>query len=104
MVRRHDAGGRWLHVTGTSATGCYDGGIKVWDIETGALVANLSSRSTAIQDLALDNDRTVLAAASQAGLRIYTLDSAELIDIGPSRAAIDFTDEECRSNCAPSCE
>lgn len=64
------------------ASGSNDGKIKLWDLETGALVRSLTGHQRGIQALAISPDSQQLVSASQdAKLGIWDLDRGHLVTL-----------------------
>jgi WD40 repeat protein len=86
------------------ATGGRDGTVKIWDLETGDELMVLTGATQPIQSLAIDDDATLVAAmAADRVLRVYTLDVAELSEIGRARVTRRLTDVECRQYLRSGC-
>jgi DNA-binding SARP family transcriptional activator/WD40 repeat protein/energy-coupling factor transporter ATP-binding protein EcfA2 len=84
------------------ATGGSDGSIKVWDVTDRVLVHELNLGDTQIQGLAFVDDAHLAVAPQEGGIRIYTLETDELLSIVRSSLTRGFTATECvRYNLDP---
>jgi ribosome assembly protein SQT1 len=56
------------------ATGCLDGVVRLWDLRTSACVKQLHGHSSAVQDLVLSPDGSMLlSGADDATARVFSL-------------------------------
>ena len=108
----HDGGVSQLAVdpSGTLvASAGWDGFVRVWDIATRRLVHEIpvTSDGSMVGGVAFTADGHILASDNQAGiLRVYTLDTDELLEIARQRVTRSFTEVECTTyrieSCSPS--
>jgi WD40 repeat protein len=76
--------------------GLIDQRLRVWDTTDGSLVADLGTTQATFSKFAFHPDgRHLVANDADTTLRIFTLDTDELVDIARSRITRSFTEGEC---------
>jgi WD40 repeat protein len=76
--------------------GLVDRHLRVWRTEDGQLAADLGETTATFPGFDFHpNGRHFLVEGANGTLRVYTLDTAELINIARSRITRGFTDDEC---------
>lgn len=79
------------------ATASFDKYAKLWDVATGQEVATFYGNTGNVFGAALSPDGRRLATAGGDGaVRLYTLDSAELVELAQNRVSRALTEEECQ--------
>ena len=79
------------------ATASEDGTAKVWDTASGQELLTLTIQPIGLLDIAITPDGKYLATAGRDGMvRLFVLDTDELIALGQSRVTRALTDEECQ--------
>ncbi len=79
------------------ATSAFDKLAKVWDVATGNELATFYGNGSNVFSAMLSPDGRHLATVGADGtLRLYVLDTAELVQLARSRTSRMLTDEECR--------
>jgi WD40 repeat protein/serine/threonine protein kinase/DNA-binding SARP family transcriptional activator len=74
-----------------------DGTAKVWDTASGRELLVLTAQPQGLLDVAITQDGNYLATAGRDGaVRLFILDTKELIALGQSRVTRSLTEEECR--------
>jgi sugar lactone lactonase YvrE len=91
---------------GMLATAVSGAPIRLWDVETGRLVAELPTDYVGWPALAFSPDSSDLLYADTGGiLRRFHLDLDRLIELAEGRLTRGFTPDECRQYLEPSrCE
>lgn len=78
------------------ATGGFDGDLRIWDAETGTQRLHLTGHPH-IQRIRFHPNRPWVAMATLPGVvHVWTLDTAELLDVARSRVTRDLTSDERR--------
>lgn len=78
------------------ATGSADTTVKLWDAATGREELTLDNGDFEVFLVHFSADGKHLVVGAEDGLRVYTLDVSELIDLAHSRLTRSLTIEECR--------
>jgi WD40 repeat protein/DNA-binding SARP family transcriptional activator/tRNA A-37 threonylcarbamoyl transferase component Bud32 len=74
-----------------------DGTAKVWDAASGQELLTLTAQPLGLLDLAITPDGKYVATAGRDGMvRLFVLDTEELIRLGKSRVTRTLTEEECQ--------
>ena len=74
-----------------------DGTAKVWNAGTGQELISLTVQPQGLLDVAITQDGKHLATAGRDGaVRLFVLDTEELIKLGQSRVTRSLTEEECQ--------
>jgi DNA-binding SARP family transcriptional activator/WD40 repeat protein len=77
------------------ATGSSDGFVKVWDVAERRLVHEIYVDDTQVQGVAFLDDRRLAVAPQHGGVRVYTIDVDELLEVVRRSLTRDFTSTEC---------
>ncbi len=77
------------------ATGGSDGFIRVWDFDTGALVHQIPISGGQAQNVGFLDDQHLVVTPQDGNILVFTIDTAELLDIARDRVTRGFTDTEC---------
>jgi WD40 repeat protein len=89
---------------GLLATGSSDGFVKVWDVVERRLVHEIYVDNTQVQGVAFLDDRHLAVAPQDGGMRVYTIDADELLEVVRRSLTRGFTSTECaRFNLGQSC-
>jgi WD40 repeat protein len=95
----HDSPVSDLHLSpdlGVLATGGIDGHAKVWDMDSGQLLHDVSVADEPVVAVAVSEDGGTLYTATESGPVLgWVLDSGELLDIARSRSERGFSVAEC---------
>jgi hypothetical protein len=67
----------------------------VWDVTERGLVHEIYVGDTQVQGLAFVDDRHLAVAPEEGGVRVYTLDADELLEIVRASLTRGFTTTEC---------
>jgi WD40 repeat protein len=85
--------GKWL------ATGSEDNTAKLWDVETGEEILTLPGSSAAVTGVAFspsDNGTHLAIASADGVVRIFLINSEELLALAQSRVTRSLTAAECK--------
>ncbi|MQA91665.1 MAG: protein kinase [Gemmatimonas sp.] len=78
------------------ATASDDGTVRLFDADNGAEQLVLRGSGCAVRDVAFSPDGTKLASTSCDGVRVWALDTDDLLEIAREEVERSLTDEECR--------
>jgi WD40 repeat protein len=79
------------------ATAGEDGAAKVWDATSGSELLTLTVQPQGLLDVAITPDSKYLATAGRDGtVRLFVLDTEDLVALGKSRVTRSLTEEECQ--------
>jgi WD40 repeat protein/DNA-binding SARP family transcriptional activator len=78
------------------ASAGFDTLAKVWDLEAGEEIATLYGNDTQLAPIRISPDGTMVTIGADGLVRIYTVDTEELVALARSRVTRSLTREECR--------
>jgi WD40 repeat protein len=78
------------------ASAAMDALAKVWDLETGEEIATFYGNEGQLARIDITPDGTTVAVGSNGLVRIYTVDTEELVALARSRVTRSLTTEECQ--------
>jgi WD40 repeat protein/DNA-binding SARP family transcriptional activator len=78
------------------ASAGFDALAKVWDLEAGEEIATLYGNEGNLAPIHISPDGTTVTVGSNGLVRIYTVDTEELVALARSRVTRSLTTEECR--------
>lgn len=84
----------WSPDGDTVVTSSHDGAVRVWDVATGAMTASISGHGQ-WPHIALTPDGRHLLTSADGSVRMWTLDTDELLELAEARASRSLTAGEC---------